>query len=393
MFEVFLPDIDVQYPIGIKRTAGNAEYTVAISEIRHSSLGHATATVFLRIHLTNKPEGQNKIYFAASGVPLTRNGGLQGDITLALVAPYTFSLGNDINITLLGAMNDGAIAEGSTSATVTCDGFKQLQLSAEVEFAGNLIKPADGSATMKSQFQTVVSDWNDIVADISLSPFEVQGLSNWVFSVENAIIDLSETQSSPNMLFPNSYQSEFPDAELKAFWKGVFIRDFSVLLPKSLSANEGLTNFIRGQNVLIDEHGFSGALSASPIFGLNQGTAGGWPLSMDELMLKFDRNNLTDGRFVGQIKLPVSESPLKYTGLLSLPNNYALTVAITDTMNFDLWKAATVQLDANSSVSMAFNNENGTFVGKAVLHGTVGMNIGQTNDLAKVEEFEIYLSA
>ena len=254
LVQVFLPDIDVQYPIGIKRTAGNAEYTVAISEIRHSSLGHATATVFLRIHLTNKPEGQNKIYFAASGVPLTRNGGLQGDITLALVAPYTFSLGNDINITLLGAMNDGAIAEGSTSATVTCDGFKQLQLSAEVEFAGNLIKPADGSATMKSQFQTVVSDWNDIVADISLSPFEVQGLSNWVFSVENAIIDLSETQSSPNMLFPNSYQSEFPDAELKAFWKGVFIRDFSVLLPKSLSANEGLTNFIRGQNVLIDEH-------------------------------------------------------------------------------------------------------------------------------------------
>ena len=361
LVEAFIPGMGKMLPIGIQRTIGNVRYTVAISEIRSVGLGPDVATMFLRIYLPDQPAGRNKIYFAASGIELSREGGLQGDVKLALIAPFTFSIGNDIDVTLLGAMEYGAIMPGSTSVTVNCYGFKELSLAAEIKFSDRILKPAGGgSGNVTTRFQTTVADWNDILVDISIPPFEIPGLNDWVFHVENAVIDLSETRASPNVIFPESYRIEYPTAELQNLWRGVYIRYLSVALPNSLTANQGSPVTIRGSNFLIDRRGFSGTLSASPVFSLNQGDAGGWPFSMDNLFLEFDRNRLVRGEFSGELILPVSETPLRYTGMLSLPNNYALTVAITDTMNFDLWRLATVRLDANSSVSITYDNSSRT---------------------------------
>jgi len=393
LVEAFIPGMGTMLPVGMQRTIGNVRYTVAVSEIRHGGLGRDNATLFMRIYLPEQPPGQNKIYFAASGIELSREGGLQGDVKLALIAPFTFSIGQDIDVMLLGAMEYGAIMPGSTSVTVNCYGFRELSIAAEITFSDRILKPAGGgSGNVTTRFQTTVADWNDILVDISIPPFEIPGLSDWVFHVENAVIDLSETRSSPNVIFPESYRIEYPTAELQNLWRGVYIRYLSVELPRSLTANQGAPMTIRGNNFLIDRRGFSGTLSASPVFSLNQGDAGGWPFSMDNLLLEFDRNRLIRGEFSGELILPISETPLRYTGMLSLPNNYALTVAITDAMNFDLWRFAAVTLDANSSISIIYDNSSRTFQSNATLHGTMGMNIGNIAEVQHVRFSNMRLS-
>jgi len=155
LVEAFIPGMGTMLPIGMQRTIGNVRYTVAVSEIRHGGLGRDNATLFLRIYLPDQPAGRNKIYFAASGIELSREGGLLGDVQLALIAPFTFSIGNDIDVMLLGAMEYGAIVPGSTSVTVNCYGFRELSLAAEITFSDRILKPAGGgSGNVTTRFQT-----------------------------------------------------------------------------------------------------------------------------------------------------------------------------------------------------------------------------------------------
>ena len=394
LVSVLLGIESLEMPIGIVRTIGNVQYAMAVSQVRlNSQHGGFESDVYLRIQIGGQPAGRDVIFFGASGIPLTQAGGFAGDISLALLAPYTFNLGQDVSITLLGALgNEGAVGTSPTRATINCYGFKELSLSAEIAFSERVLKPAGGgSGKVTTRFQTTVADWNDILVDISIPPFEIPGLNDWVFHVQNAVIDLSETRSSPNVVFPRSYLAEYPTAELRNLWKGVYIRELSVTLPHSFTPGQN-SSTIRGSHFLIDRHGFSGTLSASPVFSINQGDAGGWPLSMDNLLLEFDRNRLIRGEFSGELLLPVSDSPLRYTGMLSLPNNYALTVAITDTMNFDLWRLATVRLDANSSISIMYDNSSRQFRSSAVLHGTMGMNIGNLAEVQQIRFSNMRLS-
>ncbi|MCL2417123.1 MAG: hypothetical protein FWD02_04220 [Bacteroidales bacterium] len=386
LIAVMLGIESIEMPIATVRTIGNVQYVMAVSQVRLNSRGDFESDVYLRIQIGGQEPGSDVIFFGASGIPLTQAGGFAGDISLALLAPYTFNLGQDVSITLLGGLgHEGAVGTSPTRATVNCYGFKELTLSAEIAFSERILRPAGGgTGKVTTQFHTTVADWNDILVDISIPPFEIPGLNDWVFHVQNAVIDLSETRSSPNVVFPQSYLIEYPTAELRNLWKGVYIRELSVSLPSSLTGRHGSSTTIRGSNFLIDRRGFSGTLSASPVFSLNQdSTSTGWPLSMDNLLLEFDRNQLIRGEFSGELLLPVSETPLRYTGMLSLPNNYSLTVAITDSMNFDLWRLASVRLDANSSVRLSYDNSTRQFRGDATLHGTIGMNIG---DIAEVQQ-------
>jgi len=394
LLAVMLGIESLETPIGTSQIIGNVRYVMAISQVRLNEHGDFVCDVYLRIQIGGQPPGRDVIFFGAGGVPLTQAGGFAGEVTLALLAPFTFNLGQDIEVTLLGALGaEGAVGTSPTRAVVNCYGFRELSLAAEITFSDRILKPAGGgSGSVTTRFQTTVADWNDILVDISIPPFEIPGLNDWVFHVENAVIDLSETRSSPNVIFPESYRTEYPTAELQNLWRGVYIRHLSVELPRSLTANQGAPTTIRGNNFLIDRRGFSGTLSASSVFSLNQGDAGGWPFSMDDLLLEFDRNRLIRGEFSGELILPVSETPLRYTGMLSLPNNYALTVAITDTMNFDLWRFATVTLDANSSVSITYDNSSRSFQSNAILHGTMGVNIGNIAEVQQVRFSNMRLS-
>lgn len=155
----------IQPPIGIARTSNNINYAVAISQVRLTNDDTYVSDIFLRVQIGGQPPGRDVIFFGASGVPLTQAGGLHGDISLALLAPFTFDLGRDISITLLGALGyDGSVGFSPTKATVNCDGFKELTLSAKLTFSDRILKPADGgSGPVTTHFQTTVADWNDIL--------------------------------------------------------------------------------------------------------------------------------------------------------------------------------------------------------------------------------------
>jgi len=52
----------------------------------------------------------------------------------------------------------------------------------------------EGICYVETSFSVVSSGWNDVlIDDVTLPNFEMVGLKNWGFNVENAVLDLSDT--------------------------------------------------------------------------------------------------------------------------------------------------------------------------------------------------------
>jgi hypothetical protein len=57
----------------------------------------------------------------------------------------------------------------------------------------------DSTKQVTASFKTVITDWNDILAEVSLPNFAVKGLEKFAFTVDKAVVDLSDTRNSANV--------------------------------------------------------------------------------------------------------------------------------------------------------------------------------------------------
>src|SRR5690606_27265610 len=72
---------------------------------------------------------------------------------------------------------------------------------------------------------------------------------------------------------------------------------------------------IQAKNMLIDDSGLSGEAKASSVFSMEEGSADGWAMSINELSLRFAQNKLTAGTFTGEIQVPLlGDEPFGYAG-------------------------------------------------------------------------------
>lgn len=370
-------------PVGEKRTLNNVTYTLGITQAKFYPQ-YAEFTAFLRMRIPQGSDGSSKdIFFGAHGIKLSFQGGIIGDVKLGLLGDFPIDLGDKkVILTLKGAfdkdnnmLNNG---EPVTYASIDCNGFKMLSISADLAFSRDLLLPdssgTPGSGQVHAKINTTASDWNDILVDISLPAFQVKGLSDFSFRVDKAIFDFSDLRNDAQASFPAKYSEQYLLPGNPQLWRGVYISSLAVTLPKLFSTGDTTKRVsLQAKNLLIDNQGFTGIISGTNIITIDKGAAGSWPISIDKFNLDLLANKLVGAGFGGNIKLPVDDKTLLvYDALISPDNEYLLTVKPKDTISFGFIRASKVTLYPNSSVTL--DVKDGKFLPKAILNGKMTIN-------------------
>jgi hypothetical protein len=388
----------VELPIGMKKKLGNSNVILGVSKAKFLP-EYTLLTIFCRIDL---PQGKS-IFFGADSIKLSHKGGLIGGGNLVLLGDFQIPInGNNMMITLKGGldMKTGNI-QNLTYVKMECNGVKELGITADVSFPRNLLVPLTSDykvepneqKKVQGTFSTTVTDWNDITADLTLPLFAIKGMERIAFKLDKAIFDMSDLRTSNLVEFPMGY-ANFPVGR-KELWRGVYIREFEVILPKEFKdrkANKPVS--FKAERLLIDNTGISGIVSGTNI--LETGSASGWDFSIEKFEIELQSNSLRRAGFNGAIAIPVSKKQnetdsvkkygLAYRAVFLSSSDYLMNVSLKDSLSFDLWKAKAL-IKPGSYVELV--NKNEQFKPKAVLTGELNLNIAGAMSLSGISFQEL----
>ncbi len=402
------PDDLIQLPVGIKKEIGNLTYTLGISKTRITpNYTEVTAFVKVEIPQSDSEGNQKQLFFGADNIKLSHTGGIYGDANLVLLGDIAIPInGGNGAVVLKGGFNmkTGSI-DKKTYVTIDCNGFKEMGISADVLFPRSMLEPVDENykvnpdtkIKVKGHFETVVSDWNDILAEISLPPFQLKkddskdgsGKAGLIFELNTAVFDFSDIRNSPNVNFPKEYNKYLIPGNKEA-WRGVYVKSLKVVLPKQFKKKKSEKRVaFEASDLLIDGMGVSGNFSVDNILPLDEGEASKWQFSVDHIDATFVTNTITKANFNGHIVLPISKEvskneakndsketlakkALQYSAVIDPTNEeYVLTVTTLNDINFSLFKAQ-AKLTKDSYIELKVKE--GVFRPKAVLHGSLSIN-------------------
>lgn len=384
-------------PIGIKKTINKTQYMLGISNAKFTP-EYTELTAFVRIIIPQIDSlgKQKELFFGANNIKLSHKGGLIGDTNLVLLGDFPLKICGDKALLILkGGMNmsTGAV-ENKTYVTIDCNGFKELGITADVEFSRSIIEPIDASNKVigKTQrvtgnFKTTVTNWNDILIDISLPKFQLTSFKGTCFELNKAVIDLSDLRNSENVTWPENYARDYLVPGSENLWRGLYVKSLLITLPEEFkfSSSKGRVTF-QATDLLIDRMGVSGNFTGNNILNIDQGSAGGWAFSVNNINLKFRANALVAGGFGGAIVLPVtnknkkcpsdSQGEIGYTAIINpIDNEYLLRAEVNNNLCFQVFKA-TAKIDKGSYIELKVKD--GKFLPKALLNGSLAIKGSNT---------------
>ncbi|WP_298734626.1 hypothetical protein [uncultured Chitinophaga sp.] len=380
------PDDLNELPIGLSRTVGNTTVKIAVSNaIFHPS--YAELTVYAKMEIPQEPR---EIFFGIKGIKLSYDGGILGDAKLVLLGDVPIRInGGTAAIVLKGGMNmETGQGLDLTYVTMDCNGFKELGISAEIAFPRTMLVPLkpdgerneDSKALVSAPFNTVVADWNDILVNISLPSFEIAPLKGVGFHIGKAVFDGSDIRNTPDIVYPAGYEQQYMPAENPNLWRGVYVEDLQVILPKQFAkrGENGKRVSFGATHMIIDNNGLTGSFFANNI--LPDGTASGWKFTVDRFNIDLQANHLVGAGFSGMVGLPVAKDPLGYTAVITADNEYILKLSTLNTLSFSVW-AAKCELEPNSWVQLKLADDR--FQPEAMLHGRLGISASRNGEDGK----------
>ena len=185
----------------------------------------------------------------------------------------------------------------------------------------DLKKDVDGVAQAESPVLNIkasVGDWEDWMVDnISMDPFQAEDLPGWTFTAQNIVYDHSIYRTSVHMgKFPTGYNaSKTTVAGDIDTWQGLYIKEISVKMPKSLefgsSGDKRLK--IAAKDMFFDDSGATLVVSADDVLSAKTGKAGGWAFSLDKVKASFIQNNFNDCGFSGKFDVPLLDGKIGYS--------------------------------------------------------------------------------
>ncbi len=296
------------------------------------------------------PRSNQLIAFKADHVNFSYTNGLSGPVKLYLISDVNFQIGAAADITI-------EAGEQNTYATFDCSGLQEFGISGQVNFNNQFILPVneEGKALenkkLNAQFAIKAKFWNDLIIQISLDPFQVKGLNNYVFSIQEATMDLSEAMNANGIVFPETYYSNYKELNL---WEGFYLQKGSVKLPEHFNSTDQKRTELGVQNLLIDEFGFSGSIFGTQLLAYEKGRIGGWQFSIDRMEINLLQNEIVKGQFNGALGMPIlpDTSKLNYNAYISTNDNYGMMVSIDKKLSIPAFKIGNLVLTKNSYVNM-----------------------------------------
>ncbi|HEY8399921.1 MAG TPA: fibronectin type III domain-containing protein [Cytophagaceae bacterium] len=382
-------------PIGINKEIGGREYIVGIDSMVFTPV-NARLSAFM---ILEDPLSESRLAFGGSNIEFYP-GGIGGgtESRLVLLTDVPIRISNQLKL-IIQAQDDKTFVEWD------CNGFKSMGVKGEFEFCRDFLVPEtpDGEIApeperVKASFETLMPEWGDIIAKVSVTPFQVKGLNGYGFIVKDAWVDFSELSNPVGLVFPEDYKGLDLLAGNDKLWQGFYIKQLSVKIPKKFETTDNKDRSEFGAyNVLIDHSGLTGTLYGKEVIPLEKGIIGNWAFSLDSLGLSLQSNQLVSAGLKGSMVVPLfkEDTPFNYSAVVSIKNdstNYLFTVNNRDTLNMPVWKA-NVSLLPTSYIQVKIQDKK--FLPEACLNGTISVNAdlggGNTSTLAGVsfEELEV----
>jgi len=355
-----------ELPVGIGKLISGLNYDIGISAIRLKP-SYAEVDVYMQFEI---PQNGKMLSFMGQGIKFSKAGGIIGDAKLMLLGDYAINFNGDKSQLILKGGKGGT---GGTFVRMDCDGFREMNLDAQVLFSRDLLVPEDSNGTIQSgnvasSFQVTIANWNDLLVQISLPDFQVAGLNGFGFKITDAVFDFSDVRNSPSIVFPKGYSNQ-SDASLSNLWQGVYLRQLSIRLPKQFKSNQNTRASLAATDLLIDSQGVSGTFAGSNLIALNNGDMSGWAFSVDSLAVSMMANQIQHAGFKGSIVVPISDqqNAFKYFASIGANNQYLFDIISTKDMQFSIFQTGKVEIYKGSSLEIKVDDDR--FLPKAILNG------------------------
>jgi len=257
------------------------------------------------------PKLKDTLYFAGANLKYNNRSGFVGDAMLALVQDFPIEVNQGKTAIVFRGYRPQQ--DAGTFLRFSCEGIEEISFGLSVAFNPEVIVPVDSSQKFVqafTQFQYRPSS-GFMIDDLSITPFYFKKYKDFAFSLDNLALDLDETNTSVSYI--NQYFNEVsaaggsPGVSYNE-WTGFYCSSFKLMIGGGYMAkNSGEPIILSGENIVIDDLGFSSLLSvAKPnMVALNDGNMGGWSFSMDSVSLKVLANELKGFGFAGLIHIPV----------------------------------------------------------------------------------------
>ena len=363
------PDKIQDFPVAIGDVdpgTGTVDYAICFDQMVINAQGTATLQAYMVFDPPGGGDKSEPMVFMAKNVTFTATGGISS-ATLTMLGGFTLVKNDKFEVNILGS---------ESGVVMDCGGFKSFDLAGEVLFNKEMIYAPQDKSSITGKFKLSAASWEDFLVSFTVnSPFEVKGATGYIFTVQSATIDLSNSRNSAS--FPQEYINETLEyVPAPETWTGFHINEISVQFPKKFTGqNESPT--VGLSSLVIDKHGVSVSLFINNLIPIETGNANGWAFSIDQFGLKVLHNQLVAGSLKGKIQLPVMDSPLSYIGIITTDEQYKLSVSTTDPISFDLWKASAVTLD-QSRIDLIY--EKGNFTASALLTGKMTISAKLSED-------------
>lgn len=350
-------------PIGLSSKATHGNLFIVIDSARRDERGGWFFSAYASVVL---PGTLHPIAFAAKNIGFNK-GGLTASsaIQLHLVTSRSIDVSESLTITL--------DENGGNYIAFDCDGFKSINLKGDFELSKEMFVPdADGPGqdNVTASFEINTSDLNNILTTVSFTPFRINGINELSFQVTNAVADFSDLVNPPGFIFPQEYQQTYGEA-IK-LWRGFYLNEVTIRI-KGLSDDASEAPSIQAKNLLIDDLGLTGIFTASNLLTLQQGSADGWPLSVDQLSVKLLFNKVNGGILNGFLTVPfLGDDPVAYTASVEQSEksmDYRFSIATPGEKEFNTPFGATIKIDKGSIITL--ESRQGRLIPSTILHGSV----------------------
>lgn len=345
----------VDLPLGLNdKDIGGAKATFAIMSIVFSPKG-ATASVLFDVNIE---EANGWLTLAGSDFCIHPQGVSFSQGTLFLPNDRDFNLGSGkdaFNIKFKGCPS----ADSTNGTYVHWENNKLTDIvaHAEIAFPQNTFVPEDdkgeitgGSVIAKIMFR--FKEWNNWVAGIEMPHFQIKDVKGLSFQPSVIFYDHSAKINPPAFSYPSSWKGKKDNS-----FMGLYVKQFDVLLPedfKTFNQKKDERTSFKASDLILDDNGITTYIQGKNIIDISTGNMGGWGYSLNNIEVQVTNTTFEKGKMEGQFLLPVSKTPLDYSGDLHLGKdsvNYAFVIKPSAKMSWDIWKAS-VELKPNSYIEV-----------------------------------------
>lgn len=368
-------------PITVTKYIGGVQYTILLDDMTFNPASGARLSAYLIIE---DPESGQNLVFQATNVGFGVGGAETSRLELA--STVAIRLNNAAKLIL---------DANRTFAEWDCQGFVGAGVGGKVEMCREFItplheqtlEPLPDTVRFALNFETYVTEWLDAVVTVDAGAFAVTNNESVKWQLDSAVVDLSD-HYTPQFTPTEGYASpHYSEEGMSPLWRGFYMQNLSATLSSDFNSDAAPVT-IGVEDVLIDQSGFTGEVYVEGVnlLDIGEGSAGGWPFSINRFNIKVLHNSLAGAGFGGEIIVPVFKERMNYDARIYRHNRYKFTVQPDSLLSMDMLLAE-VKLHPSSKIELGYDYDG--FLAVADLTGDLTFDI-PTGEVIDITMPEVY---